>query len=86
MNKDLLRSEKQVSQGLSLERADLYAQFSAADEEIYIFMRVGYDIPVGSEKYSEVFDKLNTDMVGLSYEHQYCLVHKVERRARRGSK
>ncbi|MGB0423954.1 MAG: hypothetical protein ACPGED_06515 [Flavobacteriales bacterium] len=64
-NKDLLRSEKQVFEGLSSETADLYAQFSDADQEIYVFMRVGQDLPVGSEKYAEIFDKLTTQMEGF---------------------
>lgn len=60
-NKDLLKTEKQVLQGLSSETSDLYAQFSDADEEMYVFMRIGANQPVGSSHFSEVYDQLSAD-------------------------
>lgn len=65
-NKDVLSAQGEPFTDLTEKRADLYTRFSSKDDgivQIELFMTLGYDVKIGPENYSEIYQSLKNSLV-----------------------
>lgn len=64
-NRDVLEAEGETFVPLSSKRADFYTRFSTTElglTRMEVFMTLGYDVVVGPESFTQVYDELEGDV------------------------